>query len=185
MKLLSLIFLVFALFFSTGKISGQTNSDGVTLNIRFRPVQTITIQPSQKSIDINYSTQEDYNNGVSVTLDDHVSVFSSSGFQVKVEAGSDNFDNAGGATTIPVSDVVVNASAGSGNHNSNIYNSVPLSTMPEPLITSANGGRGLNYSVTYDNSAAGSAGAYEGNYATSGNDETVYSAEITYSITPN
>lgn len=185
MKLLSWIYLVFALFFSTGKISGQTNSDGVTLNIRFKPVQTITIQPSQKSVDINYSTQENYNNGVSVTLDDHVSVFSSSGFQIKVEAGSDNFENAGGDKTIPVSDVVINASAGSGNHNSNTYSSVPLSAMPVSLITSESGGRDLKYSITYDNSAAGSAGAYEGNYATSGNDETVYNAEITYSITPN
>lgn len=52
-----------------------------------------------------------------------------------------------------------------------------------PIIESEDGGRDLKYNVTYDNRIAGSAQKYIGKYVKSDGVETVYSANVTYTIT--
>ncbi len=165
-------------------IYAQSKSDGVIVNIILHPIQTITINSSQKSVNLQYLNREDYDKGVSATLNDHLSVTSTGAFQVNVVAGSENFLLNGNQSALPVSDIMINASNVGDNGNAYTFNNVVLSTVAESLIISERGGIDLKYNVTYDNSIAGSSGAYEGNYATSGNDELLFSAVLTYSITP-
>lgn len=165
------------------RLSAQSNSAQATINIRFLPVQTISVNSSEQVVDLLYATTDDFENGVSVTHDDHLTVFSSGGFQVTVESTDENLLRSGGSETIPVGDIVVRASNGSNNSQPALFSDVPLSTTPSPLISAANGGNDLAYSVTYDNTEAGSGQKYINRYVRSNQPETVYTTSVTYSIT--
>lgn len=158
----------------------QSNSAGVKLNIILHPVQTISINSSHNTADIQYLTREDYEKGVTATYDDHISVTSSGGFQVNVASNQENFISSGSTVSIPVSDVSISAINGSENSLTGIFENVVLSTKPESLIKSSIGGRNLNYSITYDNSA-GSSDKYINKNESKGN--AVFTTEITYTIT--
>ena len=170
-------------------VKAQSDAGSVTVNIIFRPVQTITVSPEQKVIDLSYNTVDDHQDGVSVTVDNHLTVFSTGGFLVSVEATSDHFTRLGGSETIPVSDVVIRPTGGSDGSDSGssgsgtVFSDAILSSSPAPLITSDKGGRDLKYDITYDNSVAGSAQHYINRYESSDGAATVYTSNITYTIT--
>lgn len=174
---------VACLILSTFQVSAQSGSDNVTINITFRPVQTISVSPGQKTIDILYASVSDYQSGIAVTRDDHLTVFSTGGFLVSVEASSENFTRVGGAETIPVKDVIIRAVDGTDNAAGAEFSEVVLSTAPAALITSSNGGRDLKYGITYDNSTGGGANQYINRYESGDEAETVYRSRITYTIT--
>jgi hypothetical protein len=161
-------------------IHAQSNSDGVTLNIILHPIQTITINSSQKKVNLEYINREDYDNGVSATLDDHLSVTSTGGFQVNVASKQDNFTLSGSTELIPLSDVLINAVNGSDNTLVHTFDDVVLSSNPESLIRSGLGGRDLKYNITYDNTL-GSSDKYINKNPN--NKESVFTTEITYTIT--
>lgn len=169
--------------FLAGSAGAQSHSDNVTVNIRFLPIQTITVQPSQKVTDLLYATPEDYENGVSVTQDDHLTIFSSGGFQVSVTADDADFTRSGGSETIPLSEVIIRAADGSYSGPRARYTETALSTTPVPIIEAEDGGRDLKYNITYDNRIAGSSQKYIDKYVKSDGVETVFSANITYTIT--
>jgi len=170
------------MIFSVKITFAQSGSDVVTLNIRLLPVQTILVNPSQRNTDLEYVTKEDYDQGVSLTLTDHLTVSSTGGFQVNVLSSNANFTRAGSDDIIPVSDVVVSATNGSDNSLLNDFSNVVLSTNPESLIISESGGRDLKYDVTYDNTA-GSSDKYINKTSGQSNLEAVYNTNITYTIT--
>lgn len=180
-KSLLVIFIFIAL--ATANSYAQSSSDGVSLRIRFLPVQTISVNPSQEVVELLYDNVEDYENGVTAEYNDHLTVFSVGGFQVNVSANGVNFEEQSSERTLPLSDMVVRATNGSGNSLIHEFNNVALSTTQNTLIASEKGGRDLHYNVTYDNSVAGSDGIYRENYSTSGNTESVFGVEITYTIT--
>ncbi|MDD4778576.1 MAG: hypothetical protein PHV53_09855 [Fermentimonas sp.] len=159
----------------------QSNTDGVKLNIILHPVQTITINSSHNNVELQYLNIEDYNKGVSTTLDDHLTVTSTGGFQVNIYSKQENFTLAGATESIPVSDVVITAINGSDNDLTPIFDNVILSTKPESLIRSGIGGINLKYTVTYDNTGVGAVGKYAD--LNLGNTEAIFSTEITYTIT--
>jgi hypothetical protein len=161
----------------------QSHTAAVTVNIRFLPVQTITVQTSQQTTDLVYATPEDYENGVAINQDDHLTVFSSGGFQVTVAGGYAGFSRSGGSETIPVSDVIVRAGDGSNSGTHARYTEATLSATSVPIIESEGGGRNLKYNVTYDNRIAGLAQKYIDKYVSSDGVETVYSTNVTYTIT--
>lgn len=161
----------------------QSHSGAVVVNIRFLPVQTIAVQSSQKTTDLVYDTPEDYENGVSVTHGDHLTVFSSGGFQVSVAAGDDHFKRVEGSEVISLADVIVRAGNGSNSGPHTIYTEAALSVTPSSIIESEEGGKDLKYNVTYDNRIAGSANKYIDKYVKADGVETVYSAKVTYTIT--
>lgn len=158
----------------------QSISDGVKLNIILHPVQTITINSSQKGSDLQYLIKEDYEKGVTATFDDHLAVTSSGGFQVNVASNRENFTSSGSTESIPVSDVSISAVNGSENSLTSIFENVVLSTKPESLIKSSIGGRNLKYSITYDNYAGSS---YKYINKNQGKLDAVFTTEITYTIT--
>lgn len=166
-----------------GEANAQSGSGTVTINLTFSPVQTISVATSQETIDILYATTDDYQEGVSVVQDDHLTVFSTGGFIVSVEASSKNFTRVGGSETIPASDVVVRPSGGTSNQTGSEYFEAALSSSTQPIITSETGGRDLKYNVLYDNTTAGSANRYLDRYVKTDGMETAYRSHITYTIT--
>lgn len=157
-----------------------TETDNVTLNIKLNQIQTITVNAGQKEVDIEYISRDDYYEGVSITKDDHLRVFSTGGFQVKVNSG-EFLTN--GVDNINSSDVTVLATTGStnGGYNS-VVNAVALGD-EQTLITSETGGRDLNYNVTYSTKPATKdkyLNLYDKN-ATS----NVFTTEVTYTIAAN
>lgn len=158
-----------------------TNSDQVTVNIKFQPIQSIVVNPVSETVDLVYASKEDYNNGVYKTIADHLTVFSTGGFVVSVKADNENFVRTNGGT-IPVSDVILSAWEGSTTNPVFTSGEVTLSTTSTALITSDAGGNELKYSVKYDNTSAGSGYKYINNYIHSDTPASVYTAQVTYTI---
>lgn len=155
----------------------------VTVNLRFVPVQTIAVQATQKTTHLIYAVPEDYENGVSVIHDNHLTIFSSGGFQVTVAADNQYFRRVGGGgETIPVEDLVIKATSGSSNGSQTQFKEATLSVIPAPIIESEKGGRNLNFNITYDNSLAGSAQKYIDKYIKDDEKETVYATNVIYTI---
>lgn len=157
-----------------------TNSDQVTLNIKLNPIQTITVNSDQKEVNIVYSSIDDYKNGVSVTQDDHIQVFSTGGFQVKVNSAATLTNDKG--TGINATDITVLATKGIDNGGENtIENAVALGS-EQTLIASETGGRDLKYNVTYNNILGGN-DKYLNLYDKDANN--VFTTEVTYTIIAN
>lgn len=59
----------------------NSNTGHVTLNVKLNPIQTLVVNPAQETVDLEYSSKDDYANGVtSGALTDHLSVFSTGRF---------------------------------------------------------------------------------------------------------
>lgn len=160
-----------------------TKNDAVTVNIKFQPIQSITVNSGQKVVDIVYETKEDYNKGVSVTKDDHLTLFSTGGFVVSVASDGDFIKHEGkGASFISAKDVVIEAAIGS-NTTIGTFTKAPLSTGGETLISADKGGSSLKYNITYNNTA-GANDRYINHYFHD-DAESVYTAKVTYTITTN
>ncbi len=170
-----------------GEGSGAT-SNPVTVNLKFKPVQSIVVNPDQETVDLVYAKKDDYRDGVSKIMEDHLTVFSTGGFVVSVEALSENFMRIGGTETetetIPLEDVIIRAVNGTNTAEAD-FSDVELSTNPSTLITSDVGGNELKYSVTYN--SAGSGYKYINKYIHPDNPESgsVYTAEVIYTIVTN
>ncbi|WP_294079443.1 hypothetical protein [Proteiniphilum sp. UBA5384] len=188
-------FLLIAAFIICGlvcvnSVNGQTpptqTADEVTVNIRFKQIQSIVVNPAEEhqTVNLDYFTLQNYQEGVSVTKNDHLTVFSSGGFQVKVKAESPAFTRMGGSETIQLSDMVIQASNGSGNDKTYGDGGLPLvnlSTGEQSLIGSSTGGGNLNFNITYDNTVAGNEFKYINNHVRP-EETSVYTATVTYSI---
>jgi hypothetical protein len=157
-------------------------SDEVTVNIKFKPVQSIVVNSDQKTVNLEYNTLQNYQEGVSVTMNDHLDVFSSGGFQVKVKTNG-NFTRVGGTETILASEVKVQAAPGTGNtgdFGSGGLPQVSLSSDEQPLIGGTTGGN-FKFNVTYNNTDAGRNFAYLNKHVRP-EETSVYTATVTYSI---
>lgn len=153
----------------------------VTLNIKLNPIQTITVNADQKNVDIVYATEDNYKKGVSVEKDNHIEVFSTGGFQVKVNSAT-RLTNDKGAW-IDASDVRVLATPGSTNGGKNTIESAVALGSEQTLIASTTGGRGLNYKVIYDNTLAGDNDKYLNLYNKDA--DNIFTATVTYTIVAN
>ncbi len=181
-RLITLRTVLVCVAFLPGNVGAQSQTEAVALNIRLMPVQTITIRTSQKTTDLVYGSVDDYENGVSIEQDDHLTVFSNSGFQITVAAAEPNFIQSGGNGIITVGDLTIRAGKGSNAGLHTRYEETVLSTTPIPIVESEKGGRDLKYNITYDNKIAGSSQKYIDRYVSSDGTETVYSANVTYTI---
>lgn len=178
--------LIAASLFSVNSVMAEStpgNTDQVTVNLKFQPVQSIVVKSDTKVVNLVYANKTDYSNGKSATVNDHLEIFSTGGFVVTVKADNDFTSTSTGAVAIPAEHVKVKATKGSGNNND--YGEgglaeVTLSTSPQNFIASETGGTGLKFNVIYDN-YGGAGNAYIDKYIH--NDaETVYTATVTYTI---
>lgn len=186
-NILSIAALIICGLVCVNSVKAQTQtSDNVTVNIKFKPIQSIVVNPAadHQTVDLVYATKDDYANGVSETRDNHLEIFSTGGFEVKVSTGGDFTRTGTGGGTIPANDVTVIATHGTSTTIGSFTN-VELSTTPTALITADEGGRALKYNVTYDNIAAGKSDAYINKYIHGDSPESIYTATVTYTIATN
>jgi hypothetical protein len=144
------------------------------------PIQTLLVNPSQKSVELEYTNIGHYSDGVSDTKKDHLTIYSTGGFVVTVQSEVDDIKRANGAETISASTIKVKAADGSTNklQGASVGTAVSLSTTPTNLINSGIGGVNRNFNITYSGMGAD---GYVNKYF---KDEspTVYETTVTYAI---
>jgi hypothetical protein len=159
----------------------NNTDDNVTLNIILNPIQTIQVNSDQKTVDIAYSEINDYRNGLSVNKLDHLQIFSTGGFVVKVNSAEKLTNNKG--KEISASDITVLATPGTDNGLvMEESEAVALGSEQKTLITSKTGGRDLKYNVTYNNELGGNDN-YLNLYDKDANN--IFTTEVTYTIIAN
>ncbi|WP_367913825.1 hypothetical protein [Leadbetterella sp. DM7] len=164
-----------------GTANAQTTAD-VTVNIKLQPVYTLVVNPGQNTINLVYTTKNDYANGVSsLAQANHLTVFSTGGFVINAKTGGD-FTNAKDAEVIEASTVSVVATDGSAAPVGGdlTYTKQNLSNSDKQIIKSTKGGRDKNFNITYEGAGDD---AYI-NMFSKGRDasENVYKATVTYTI---
>lgn len=153
------------------------NAQTVTLNVKLKPIQTLVVNPAQNTVNLEYVTKDDYANGVASVNADHLTVYSTGGFQVKVKAADATMTN--GTKSILVNTIKLTPSAGSAKQDAATY--VPafnLSNVDTTLMSSTTGG--VNKKINIEYKGAG-ADAYINNYI-AGQNPTVYTTTLTYTI---
>lgn len=159
------------------KANAQAASDVVTLNVRLSPIQTLTVNNSQKIVNLDYVTNADYKNGVASTNADHLSIYSTGGFEVKVKSANSAMENQG--KSIQTNTIQIKATAGSEAVTGAQYSpNVQLSANETTLVTSATGGVDKKINIEYKGAGAD---AYINNYI-AGQNPTIYTTELTYTI---
>ena len=152
-------------------------AQNVTLNIKLKPIQTLVVNSSQRNVDLEYNSKEDYKNGVSKTNADHLNIYSTGGFQVNVKSATATMVN--GTKKIDTDGIQLTASAGSDAVAGATYlSNVKLSTSESLLVSSTAGGVDKKISVAYKGAGGD---AYLDNYIATQN-PTIYSTELTYTM---
>lgn len=167
------------LLLATFANSVSAQSDNATLKIRLYPIQTITINPAQKGVDLDYKTVNDYKNGVSSTQANHLTVYSTGAFTIKVKSGTATLQ--GTRSSIDASDVNIAALAGTNQLVNAVYESRNLNNADQILITSAVGSVNKNFNIIYK--AAGGDKFVDKYFKTE--NPTVYTTTVTYTIESN
>lgn len=163
----------------TGETIGQ-----VTLNVHLNPIQTITIggtgedgNPTQDVVDLKYTTDKDYKQGVkSNKFKDHITVVSTGKFAVKVRA--EDLTTASGTRTITANTIALDAFAGNNFTGAVANKDVVLQNTDVVLAYSNTGATNKSFDVTYKGSGND---VYTDNYIFD-ETETVYTTTLTYSI---
>jgi len=177
--------LVIALF-SVNSVMAETppTTDNVIVSLKFKPIQSITVNAD--SVNLTYTTVGDYSGGKTTgALEDHITIYSTGGFQVKVKAGGDYFNRNEVASDIPVGDVIISATAGSNAPTSSYADAAGLTALDANLVSATVGGTAINYNVEYNNVSAGGSNNYINKYIFADGAESVYSTTVTYTIAAN
>lgn len=152
---------------------------GVRLNIELHDVQHLVINPDQSTVTLAYHTLADYQNGVESVQKAHLSVFSTSSYEVKVKMANQDFIKLGQAQTekIPAPLIRVKATA---THLRQAVNTVSgvLSTNKETIISSDSPTLNGLFDVTYTGPGADGLTQYvEKNNTVTFTNDVLYSIE--------
>lgn len=157
-----------------------TASDQVTVNIKLKPIHTLVVNSGQKNVDLTYSTKLHYSGGVEAPQADHLEIFSTGAFEVKVKTDGD-FKS--GSESILASSVKVTSSAGTINPipGSPTYSQdMKLSASDQSFIKSTTGGRDMKVNVNYKGAGGDD---YLNKFSKNrGAAENVFVAQVTYTI---
>lgn len=176
-KFLTALVVVVGLFGVVAVANAQKSGE-VFLNIKLSPIQTLVVNPEQTTVDLNYTTKNDYANGVSVDQANHLTIYSTGGFEVKVKAAGN--DLTGKVNSIKASDVTLTASNGTQALSDNAtFGSAQLSTTDKVIVSSTKGGVDRTINVNY--AAKGDNNEYLDYYQNNEN-PTVFSTTLTYTI---
>lgn len=173
-KKAQLILLMFVVPFIA--MAQADNSGQVTVNIKLYPIQTISVNPQQKDVDLIYSTKEDYQEGVSTEMPDHLTIFSTGGFEVNMNATG---DLKGNSNSIEAADILIEASKGSQNDLNAIFSAEKLGMSATPIIQSESGGVNQQVNVRY----LAQGGDKYINLYSKDDSPTTFSTTVIYSIT--
>lgn len=104
-------FLGLALVLTAFAANAQTGT--ATLNVKLNPLQTLIVNPANDVVNLEYKNKADYANGVSAKQENHLTVYSTGGFQVFVKSNQQNLT--GGPKDIAANQIKLAASAGKTN----------------------------------------------------------------------
>jgi hypothetical protein len=180
-KTMKKIILTFAIIFTAVAVTFAqvTPTATVNLNVKLNAIQSIVASAS--TVDLVYTTVEDYNLGVKSEQANHLTVYSTGGFIVKVASSVKDLNASSGSQTIESSGISVTASNGTTTLSPS-YKKVNLGTTSSELINSSIGGTEEKFNVEYQ-AAGGNAYVnkfFKGTGAST--DATVYTTVVTYSI---
>lgn len=151
------------------------------LNIVLHPVQTLMINAADQTVNLEYRTREDYSSGVSLNKENHLQIYSTGGYVIRIKTADPRLQSTANiAAAIDAGDITVTASKGTTiGYESFISAPVLLSTSYVELISSAVGASkafNINYTAKGDNKYL--------NLFTKNQNPTVYSTQVVYSIEP-
>ena len=180
MKKLAFILTIFCALVSGMALAQKTAS--ATLNVKLYPIQTILIG-TDNTVNLEYQTKEDYSNGVTKTMNDHLIVYSTGGFAVKVKSENEDLVYTKDALISKIAANTINLQAKLGTDNKlnlSTMKNVVLSNENQNLISSTVGGTELKFNVAYNGKGGND---YVNKYY---NVETpnvnVYTTAVTYTI---
>ena len=120
----------------------------VNLTVKLNPIQSITVNNQQSDVILDYVTKSDYESGVSVLLQDHLTVFSTGGFEIKAKSSNPSLISSG--REIALSDITITPFDGSTKPlNNSQYSPVMLSQSNQTLVSSSKGSVDRNFNVSY------------------------------------
>ena len=105
---------------------------------------SIEVQANAKNVVLNFTTMQNYQNGVSAMLTNGLNVSAASGYQVKVKSSSVNFTGTT-QSTLPVAAVRLESSAGNNASGNIQYSTVNLSQSEQTLINKPTASSGVVY----------------------------------------
>lgn len=119
--------------------------NSVTLNVNLYPIQTLLVNTAQKEVNLEYDTREDYLNGVVSEQQDHLTIYSTGGFQVKVSAVTAAIDKD------ILNNISIMPSSGSKplNQSHVTYTGKNISEIEQPIISATKGAIDKNVNISY------------------------------------
>jgi hypothetical protein len=152
-----------------------------TLNINLYAVQTIEVNDSDHTVNLDYQTKEDYMQGVSLSKENHLKIYSTGGFVIRVRTSDLQLSSSTNSESIDASDITVTAAKGTANGLDSFTSAaVQLSGTDREFISSTTGADRKTFDITY--SAKGD-NKYL-NLFTKNQNPTVYTTQVVYSILP-
>ncbi|MBW1617599.1 hypothetical protein [Empedobacter falsenii] len=150
-----------------------------TLNVMLYPIQTIVIG-GDNTVNLEYKSEKDYLNGVTSNMNNHLIVYSTGGFAVKVKSENENlvFTKDGTTDKIDVNTINLVATLGTGNQSGSTFSAVTLDKSDKNLISSQVGGTDLKFNVAYNGKGNND---YVNKYYNVEN-PNVYTTTVTYTI---
>src|SRR5690606_17699862 len=122
----------------------------VRINIVLNHVQNLTINPDQQVVNLNYNTLDDYRTGVEVTKNAHLSVFSTTPYEVKVKLANNEFVKLGSEDEDRVSMPDIQVSPVSTTQNSEVeFSTSVLTTEGRKIISSSVPTTSAVYNIQY------------------------------------
>ena len=163
-------------FFGAGLFTANAQTKTATLTVTLNPIQTIVVNPSQNKVNLKYTSIDNYINGVAQANADHLTIYSTGGFEVTVLAT--NLSNSSNSTTIHASTITVKPTKGARPIAGDpTYTPVDLSNVAKTIIASDQGGFDKTVSVKY--AGAGNK-EYMDKYQTG--KTNIFTTSVTYSI---
>lgn len=153
----------------------QSSSGSVKLSVVLSQVQSLTVNESQSAVSLDFTKKEDFRNGVDIREPNHLNVFSSGRFVVKVSTRGDLMspDN----RVIPASTIAVTPVASGG------FTAIPGMTTADQVHLSAAESRTIIKSPVHGTTAT----SFDVLYHASGEgyaqmDNGTYTATVIYTI---
>ena len=128
------------------------NAQTATLNVKLNPIQTLMVNHANNVVTLEYKNKADYANGVSAKQENHLTVYSTGGFQVYVKSNQQNLT--GGPKDIAANQIKLTASAGktnalAGNPQYKEVDLVHAGDKGVMLVQNSVGGVDRNIDITY------------------------------------
>ncbi len=158
--------------------------EGVELSVIMKPIQILTIN-NTGGVNLTYITKTDYDEGVTSDQKDHLTVYSTGGFNVTVESKDITLKNrnVNNDETLASSGILITAALGTTNGFANVTklgSGIPLNTTAKEIISNNKGGVDRNFDIIYKGRGGD---AYVNKFfAADGGEESVYNTTVTYTI---